>query len=121
MDELEAWLILSRAPAMHAGALTSLVETFGSVEAVVSAQASALSSAGVSAGNIAAITNPDREQLAFDITWLEQAGHAFIPFDDARYPPLVAQLHDAPIGLFVRGDTDVLSTPQLAIVGSRNP
>ena len=40
---------------------------------------------------------------------------------DADYPPLLADLPDAPLGLFVRGDPTALRLPQLAIVGSRNP
>jgi DNA processing protein len=34
---------------------------------------------------------------------------------------LLAEVSDAPLGLFVRGNVDALSLPQLAIVGSRNP
>jgi len=36
------------------------------------------------------------------------------------YPPLLGELHDPPATLFVRGDTDVLSEPGVAIVGARS-
>lgn len=55
------------------------------------------------------------------LRWLEQPAHHFIARGSPRYPPLLAELPDAPLGLFVCGDPDVLSLPQLAIVGSRNP
>ena len=56
-----------------------------------------------------------------ELRWLEHDAHHFIPLDSASYPPLLAEVSDAPIGLFVRGDPAALSLPQLAIVGSRNP
>jgi len=55
------------------------------------------------------------------LRWLEQPAHHFLRLGSAGYPPLLANLPDAPTGLLVRGDPNVLSLPQLAIVGSRNP
>jgi DNA processing protein len=121
MDELDSWLILTRTPALHVGVLASLLEKFGTTEALVNAKATELSSGGLLDNSIAAIRSPDRPQLDSDKKWLEQPGNTFVPFSDPRYPKLVAQLHDAPIGFFVRGDANCLSLPQLAVVGSRNP
>ncbi|HEY0683515.1 MAG TPA: DNA-processing protein DprA [Steroidobacter sp.] len=59
--------------------------------------------------------------LARHQRWLERPGHHFIPSGSPRYPALLAELSDAPAALLVRGDPDLLSLPQLAIVGSRNP
>lgn len=53
--------------------------------------------------------------------WLEQPDHHFISRGAPGYPALLAELPDAPAALLVRGDPDVLSLPQIAIVGSRNP
>ena len=39
---------------------------------------------------------------------------------DPRYPPLLAQLHDPPARIHVRGDTDVVSEPAVAVVGARS-
>jgi len=55
------------------------------------------------------------------LRWLEHPAHHFLRYGSPGYPPLLANLPDAPAGLLVRGDPDVLSLPQLAIVGSRNP
>jgi len=38
---------------------------------------------------------------------------------DPKYPVLLAQINDPPLVLYVRGDTEVLDKPQVAIVGSR--
>ena len=39
---------------------------------------------------------------------------------DPSYPPLLAQLHDPPVGLFVRGSSDSLREPAVAVVGARS-
>jgi DNA processing protein len=106
MDELEAWLILMRAPGIHAGSLRKLLQDVPSVCEL--ARASRL-------------RTPDPASIAADLRWLAQPDHHFLPLDSPRYPALLADIPDAPIGLFVRGDPDALNLPQLAIVGSRNP
>jgi DNA processing protein len=39
---------------------------------------------------------------------------------DRRYPPLLAQLHDLPAALYVRGSTQILSRAAVAVVGARS-
>lgn len=63
----------------------------------------------------------DDARIAEDERWLETAGVSLLPATSPRYPPLLARLPDAPGVLFVRGNVDVLSDPQIAMVGSRNP
>jgi DNA processing protein len=52
---------------------------------------------------------------------LERRGLRFLPRSEARFPPLLAAIHDPPPGLFLRGGADVelLSRPAVAIVGAR--
>jgi DNA processing protein len=102
MDELESWLILMRTPGIHAGSLRKLLEHVSSV------------------GELP-LRAPHPASIEADLRWLEQPSHHFLPLGSPRYPALLADLPDAPVGLFVRGDPDALSLPQLAIVGSRNP
>jgi DNA processing protein len=40
---------------------------------------------------------------------------------DPAYPPLLRQINDPPMVLFVRGEVNLLTQPLLAMVGSRNP
>jgi DNA processing protein len=39
---------------------------------------------------------------------------------DASYPPLLAELHDPPESLYVRGEVDALAAPGVAVVGARS-
>jgi DNA processing protein len=120
MDEITAALTLARVPALDARSLGELTARFGHFIDVVRASPAALRAAGVSPNLIAAlaVAAPHVER---DLRWLEQPNHHFIPWFSDAYPPLLKQLSDAPIALYLRGDPNVLGLPQLAIVGSRNP
>lgn len=121
MDELNAWLTLMRVPGLHAGTLRQLLERQPSVTSLVRASPATLRAIGASAGMIDWLRSPHPELLAQDLRWLDHPAHHFLPLASPKYPTLLADLPDAPLGLFVHGDPDVLGLPQPAIVGSRNP
>lgn len=55
--------------------------------------------------------------------WLSSAAcdqWQLLALGDTAYPPLLAKLDDAPGVLFVRGDSQALLQPQLAMVGARS-
>jgi len=121
MDELEPWLILARAPGIHAGVLSALVQRFASPAAIVAATSAQLLNAGLAPQAIAAIIKPDRRRIDADLEWISQPRNAFVTCESHFYPLLLAQISDPPIALYVRGNVEALSLPQLAMVGSRNP
>ncbi len=65
------------------------------------------------------MTTEARLSLALE-TWLSAPDHHLLRLDDPHYPPLLREISRPPPVLFVRGNPDVLTLPQLAIVGSRN-
>src|SRR5262245_51240141 len=67
------------------------------------------------------LAHPDATRVASDERWLDSSGVTLLPATSPLYPPLLAQLPDAPAVLYVRGHASVLSDPQIAMVGSRNP
>ncbi|HEY7638517.1 MAG TPA: DNA-processing protein DprA [Steroidobacteraceae bacterium] len=113
-SSLRSWLTLTHAPGLHAGVLRPLLERLGSAEAVLAESSVPLS--------LSPHANRERDAaIDAELRWLEREAHHFVPLDSTDYPRLLAELSDAPVGLFVRGDLSALSLPQLAIVGSRNP
>ena len=124
MDSISSWLSLVRAPGLHAAGLRPLLDRFGSADSILAASAAELGESGAQHALVDWLqSRRSQHDLAVDaeLRWLEHDAHHFIPLDSASYPPLLAEVSDAPIGLFVRGDPAALSLPQLAIVGSRNP
>jgi len=67
------------------------------------------------------LRRPDLAAAEQDLKWLERSGARLIPVDHADFPPLLRQIADPPVALFTRGDAALLASPQLAMVGSRNP
>jgi DNA processing protein len=71
--------------------------------------------------SVAALALPARALLAADRAWMIGEGITLLHALDPRYPPLLAQIADAPALIYVRGDPQALRAPQLAMVGSRRP
>lgn len=121
VTELDAWLALLRVPGLGALGIGALIERLGSPEAAFDASDEALAACGLRVGARAALRKSDWNSIRPDLDWLDAPGHHCITMRDAAYPRLLAETAGAPPVLFVDGDPGVLSEPQLAVVGSRNP
>ncbi len=121
MDELSAWLLLARAPGFHGTHVQALLQHHASAASIATASPSTLRASGAGDSLIDWLQAHRDDDLANDLKWLEQDAHHFVAWGTPLYPRLLAEIPDAPVGLFVRGDPHALSMPQLAIVGSRNP
>ncbi|RKS85835.1 DNA processing protein [Orbus hercynius] len=53
------------------------------------------------------------------LDWIHQDNHFLISYDEPRYPDLLKQISSPPLLLFGIGDRELLSTTQIAMVGSR--
>jgi DNA processing protein len=122
-DVLRQWLTLAHLPGLGARRRLELFEHFGSVGALFDTPRGLLERALPGAHEtIEAITaGPDAGRLAPALEWLAQDRHHLVTWQDADYPRLLREIADPPLVLYVLGERAVLTEPQLAIVGSRNP
>ena len=121
-DSLLAWLQLVHARGVGPALIQKLLKGFGSIDQFTHATDSKLASVGVSTKVIDALNQPDEQRIEADINWLEGgADRNIVPLDSPHYPPMLSEIPDPPIVLYMRGDPEVLLTPQLAVVGSRKP
>jgi DNA processing protein len=119
----DAWLTLlgaagapARAPWLRA------LETCGTAEALVASAPRALLALGLSEESVASLRSPDTAALERARAWLSSGRRRLVTYRGEHYPPLLAQLPDAPLALWVEGENAaLLRSPQLAVVGSRNP
>ncbi len=122
---LACWLALPRLPGLGPRGQVTLLQHFDSVENIFSAGRGQLEKVlGNNPGAVTAILDgPDLKALERELAWLdeEQDRHHLITWCDPDYPPLLREIPDPPIMFYVHGDRSLLSRPQLAIVGSRNP
>jgi DNA processing protein len=120
MDEITAALTLARVPSLDSRTVRDLSSRFGHFTELVRATPAALRSAGVPAKIIDGLKHASRG-IDRDRRWLETRDRHFVPWYSELYPPLLNELTDAPVALYVRGTPELLALPQVAIVGSRNP
>ena len=124
-DELAAWLRLATTPGVGRGTARQLLAAFGSPERVLAADGDALHAlAGADVVDVLKRRDPrDEASLAATLRWLESASAGsprdIVTLDDPRYPALLLDTADPPLLLFTLGRVELLSTPGVAIVGSR--
>ena len=115
-DETAAWCALLRAPGVGGQTLNPLLAAVGSARQLIEDPPENTPKALRDY-----LRKPDWHGVEADIRWLEQPHNRLLRISDPRYPARLRQLPNPPSALFLHGDPDLLSLPQLAIVGSRNP
>ena len=121
-ESLPFWLALTRIDGLGIRGCHKLIEHFGSPQAAYMASLTELESCGVPARVAQAIfAQAALKDAERDVQEVAKADCVLIAFDSEEYPPLLKQIPDAPLLLYVRGDVKVLSQFAVAIVGSRRP
>jgi len=120
MDELAARLILLRAPLTGAHWF-ALFRRIGTATDILAAGEGAWQECGLTKRSMEVLSTSTESLITNDYEWLQHSRHHLVCLGDEHYPALLQQLADAPTGLFVSGNVQLLVQPQLAIVGSRNP
>ena len=122
--DLRAWCALLRAPGVGNKTYHALLEAFGSPEAFFHAPAAEVRKRlpNLAADKISQWqAMADSTAVDADLEWLAQGDRRhIIPLHDPAYPPLLRQIADVPPLLYVHGDARLLTSTQIAIVGSRN-
>lgn len=102
--------------------LKSVLVRFGTLEAALQASRSDwLADQLLSEKQVAALQSAELPGLVeHALRWGEQTGQRWLPYGDPLYPSLLTSINEAPLLLSVRGQAELLSDPQLAVVGSRH-
>ncbi len=61
----------------------------------------------------------DMAEEIFD--WAQREGCSILVLRKGSYPPLLSEIHDPPLVLYLRGNLKALAAPAVAIVGTRRP
>ena len=121
MNSTLAALTLLRSPGLGARSVQTLLSAFGDASGVLAASHSALQAAGLKSEQITALRNVTEDDMAADLAWAALENNHLIAIDHPLYPTNLKEISDPPVLLYVTGDPEVLGTPQIAMVGSRNP
>lgn len=126
-EELAAWLRLLETPQVGRESARRLLAAFGSPHAVIAAPSQARREVVSSEAALALDAEPELLAPLVEATvqWLSQAPEGeprrVMTLADPDYPRALLETADPPMLLYLQGNEGLLSTPGIAIVGSRNP
>ncbi|MCX7704462.1 MAG: DNA-processing protein DprA, partial [Planctomycetota bacterium] len=123
MDSRLAYLRLVATNGIGAISAKKLLTHFGNILALFEAGANAVAETSViPLSKVEELFSKENLKTAEDtLLFCQKNSIQILVFEDTRYPPLLKEIDSPPPVLFVKGDTSVLSTPQIAIVGTRKP
>lgn len=129
LSPLAAHLLLLRLPDTGTASYWQLMELFASPQQLLTLPASSLAPylkplalERLAEYQADPVNSPLARQVTADLAYLDaQPQLHCLLFDDPLYPRLLREIPKPPPLLFVRGNVQCLSLPQLAIVGSRSP
>jgi DNA processing protein len=121
MNHREACIALNMIPQMGPVRLRRLLEVFGSAEKILLARSSQLSQVqGVGAKAAENIAKwEEHADPAAEERKARELGAHIITAEDEEYPPLLREIHDPPIVLYVLGSIMERDRNAVAVVGSR--
>jgi DNA processing protein len=120
-EALHSWLGFNQVRGVRWAHVRALLERYGSPEAAWRAPQSALREVGVHKQAIERLLQVRQTYDAESaLRHLRQLGVRLLPIDDPDYPPLLRQIDDPPILLYVRGSLEKADQNALAVVGTRS-
>ncbi len=121
-ENLTYWLALARIDGLGVRSAHKLMAHFGSPQAAYMASLTELESCGLSAQVAQAIfAQAGMRDAEKELEAATKAGCQLVTLSSDEYPPLLREISDAPLVLYVHGDARLLSRHAVAIVGSRRP
>jgi DNA processing protein len=119
--DLADWIALNMIRGIGPRTANQLIDRFGAPAQVFAASRLTLEKEGIKPESIQELHDSEiLEKANAEIERLEQLGAIVVTLEDDDYPPLLREIYDPPIALYIRGDfKKVLARPCLAVVGSR--
>ncbi len=121
-ENIQYGLALTRVGGLGVRGAHKLIEQFGSPGAAYHASLTELESCGLPAHVAQAIfAHAGVKEAEKEIEGAAKLGCQLLAYWSADYPPLLKEIPDPPVILYVHGDAKVLSQHAVAIVGARRP
>ncbi|MBM3739050.1 MAG: DNA-protecting protein DprA [Acidobacteria bacterium] len=116
------WLALRMVPGLGDKKAVPLVKSYRSPHAVFRASASELMAAGLSGATAHSIASGCTfDDAAEQSRLLRKSGAVLVPCLGSAYPESLQSLYDPPLLLFCLGDTALLRSVMVGVVGTRRP
>jgi DNA processing protein len=121
MTNQEAFIALNMIPGLGPVRTRSLLERFGSPQAILTAKSSQiLPVQGIGAELASTIQHwEDHVDLATELDKARKFGATILTWDDPAYPEMLKEIHAPPVVLYVWGRVEPIDRQSIGIVGSR--
>lgn len=121
------WLFLTCLPGLGRTRRRELLTEFPDLPQMLSMNAATLRAVGMTADAMAAIqawqkqddAHPAIREVRTILHDCQKHAVGILTWEDTHYPEQLRHIHDAPLVLFTRGDTELLARDQIGIIGSR--
>jgi DNA processing protein len=121
-EDIQYWLAVARVEGLGVRGALRLIEHFGSPQAAYLASLTELESCGLPAPVAQAIfAQVGLKEAEKEMEAAAKADCELVTLASDNYPPLLKQIPDPPLLLYVRGDVKVLAQYAVAMVGTRRP
>lgn len=120
-SDISYWLAAIHLSGIGPVRIRRWLNQLGNLKALFNSSASDLEAIGLTHQQIKEIQTPNWHDIEKNLAWAEKENCHLLTCIDDHYPALLRELPDHPLMLFIRGNIHLLSQPQIAIVGSRNP
>ena len=121
-DRRVPWVALNAAVCEYPRAARIVLRAFPEVDEVFTAGEGILASLGVREDVARKLAAPGTLDAARgELEKLEKKAYSILTFEDAEYPPLLREIYDPPLVLYVSGRAEALAGPAISIVGARRP
>ncbi len=123
MTEREALIAMNRVQGLGAITVKRMLERFGSLSNVFAcSEKDLLGVPGVGIEKARLFSEQLKQARVEDeLEVASRKGVKLVTWVDDGYPPLLKQIADPPLVLYVAGSVEVLSRPAVAVVGTRHP
>jgi len=121
-DRRVPWVALNAAVYGHPRSARIVLRTFAEVEEVFAAGPEGLAGLGIREDVARRLADPGvLGEARGELEKLEKKAYSIMTFEDAAYPPLLREIYDPPLVLYVSGRAEALAGPAIGMVGARRP
>ena len=119
IQRITRWMILDAIPSIQKRTIFKLLSKHP-IEQFFQLSPDQLRKYKLSEKQISALLTPDFKQIEENLSWINDAQNkSIICFDSQTYPEQLKEISSPPFILYLHGNAALLTTPQIALIGSR--
>lgn len=121
MNNLPYFLALNRIPQIGPRSVKKLLLRWPYLGDLFKESKTTLCALGLSEATAEAIVQFNFDTIQQDLDFQSKSAQYILTWEDSNYPSVLKEIYDPPTVIFAKGNLNGLSSPMLAMVGSRKP